>query len=444
MLSKLRWIVLFFILAITSQVAYSQTTMDFLKAKRAKVHFRLINNLIVIPVELNKVSLNFLLDTGMDNTILFDGNQEIVRLNNIQKFKFRSADTNADIEGIRSTENELIVDNQLVFRDKTTFVIFNDNLELSAYMGIPVHGILGYEFFKDFPVEINYDKEIIYVYQKRKEFEKRHKRAKEIPIILEKNKPYINTEISLDNKQKSAVLLLDIGNSNSFYLYEDFVLSDHFSNGMEAYLGQGVRGDIYGMLSRLKEIELVDFKFHEPIISVPFKEHYEGLSTIPNRSGSIGGGIFRRFILYIDYPQKNIYLKKGKSFYEPFHINMSGMEVIYAGMEWDMIKEPRFRNNLVYEDKSFKSEEESQDYKLTLSPAFYVIEVRKNSPADLAGVKKHDKILRINHKSINHQTLEYITQLLRSKEGKTIHLHIKRDEVEMQISFQLQDPLRPN
>ena len=37
-----------------------------------KVKFRLINNLIIIPVEVNGVTLSFLLDTGVSKPIIFN------------------------------------------------------------------------------------------------------------------------------------------------------------------------------------------------------------------------------------------------------------------------------------------------------------------------------------------------------------------------------------
>ncbi len=41
------------------------------KNKKITVPFKLLNNLIIIPVEVNGVRLNFLLDTGVEQSILF-------------------------------------------------------------------------------------------------------------------------------------------------------------------------------------------------------------------------------------------------------------------------------------------------------------------------------------------------------------------------------------
>ena len=52
--------------------AFSQDGFQLQNGKSDKIHFRLINNLIVIPVSVNGVSLSFLLDTGVSKSILFN------------------------------------------------------------------------------------------------------------------------------------------------------------------------------------------------------------------------------------------------------------------------------------------------------------------------------------------------------------------------------------
>ena len=44
---------------------------NFLSVKKAP-NFKLINNLIIIPVEVNGVTLSFLLDTGVSKPIIFN------------------------------------------------------------------------------------------------------------------------------------------------------------------------------------------------------------------------------------------------------------------------------------------------------------------------------------------------------------------------------------
>ena len=51
---------------------FSQSGFELQNGRSDKIKFRLINNLIVIPVSINGVSLSFLLDTGVSKPIIFN------------------------------------------------------------------------------------------------------------------------------------------------------------------------------------------------------------------------------------------------------------------------------------------------------------------------------------------------------------------------------------
>ena len=66
---KLRYVIFFICFNLN---AFSQDGFQLQNGKSDKIHFRLINNLIVIPVSVNGVSLFFLLDTGVSKPIIFN------------------------------------------------------------------------------------------------------------------------------------------------------------------------------------------------------------------------------------------------------------------------------------------------------------------------------------------------------------------------------------
>jgi hypothetical protein len=61
-----------FLLFCCSLFSFSQGKFVLQGADRDKIHFKLINNLIIIPVEINGVELSFLLDTGVSKPIIFN------------------------------------------------------------------------------------------------------------------------------------------------------------------------------------------------------------------------------------------------------------------------------------------------------------------------------------------------------------------------------------
>ena len=66
-------IILFFFLVFFAIPVFSQQGFEFHndKSEKVKVPIRLINNLVFIPVKVNGVELLFLLDSGVEETILF-------------------------------------------------------------------------------------------------------------------------------------------------------------------------------------------------------------------------------------------------------------------------------------------------------------------------------------------------------------------------------------
>ena len=55
--------------------------------KRQNIKFQLINNLIVIPVEINGTELTFILDSGVSKPILFNlSKSDSISINNVSSY----------------------------------------------------------------------------------------------------------------------------------------------------------------------------------------------------------------------------------------------------------------------------------------------------------------------------------------------------------------------
>ena len=132
---------------------FAQSTFEFVsKKKTAKIPFKLVSNLIVIPVKVNGTELSFLLDTGVKETILFNVSKvDSIALNSAEVFSIKGAN-DVEVSALKSKNNIFEVEN-IKSSDQVVYVAFNQESNLSAYLGEEIHGILGYHFFKDFVVE---------------------------------------------------------------------------------------------------------------------------------------------------------------------------------------------------------------------------------------------------------------------------------------------------
>jgi hypothetical protein len=77
----------------------------------------------------------------------------------------------------------------------TVYIITDQDFNISSHVGIPVNGIIGYHFFKDHPVLIDYSSKKIIIYNDKTLFQKKIKNFKEMDISIEKNKPYVIADV---------------------------------------------------------------------------------------------------------------------------------------------------------------------------------------------------------------------------------------------------------
>jgi len=215
--------VLLFSLLLSGFPIFAQNGFYFENGRdKVSIPFKLINNLVFIPIKVNGVELNFLLDSGVEETVLFSlEDKKEVNFYNIEKITLKGLGSEEAIEGLKSTNNNLNV-NGLKSSNHLLYVILDQSFNLSSHIGIPVNGIIGYSFFKNNLVELNYQKKRVVVYQNsernRIKFEKKFKT---IAITIEKAKPYLISSVVIDTAKIPAKLLVDVGNSDAIWLFEN-------------------------------------------------------------------------------------------------------------------------------------------------------------------------------------------------------------------------------
>ncbi|WP_395056396.1 aspartyl protease family protein [Flavobacterium sp.] len=430
------YLLLFILFTVLS---FSQEGFQFsTHKKKIKVPFELINNLIIIPVSVNQVKLNFLLDTGVENTVLFSlDNVDSLKFKHIEKIKISGLGSGNTIDAFHSKKNDFTVSG---FGDNNheIYIILDQEINFSSHLGIPVHGIIGYEFFKNNFIEINYSRKILNIYKNSQDFSiNKLKQYDEIPISLELQKPYIKTLTKLNDKDIKTKLLVDSGGSDALWLFEDKVNILSPKKYFIDFLGRGFSGNIYGKRSRIEKIQIGKHEISYPTISFPDSLSLQNANMVEGRNGSIGGEILKRFDVLFDYPNKKMYIKKNTNFDEPFNYNMSGIEIQHNGLQW--IKEevelkPKFVNTefAVIEDR-----EKSIKYNFSLKPVYEVSNVRDDSPGANAGIRKGDTIRKINRNWAFKYKLKDITELLQSEEGKIIYMEVERNGIIIKVRFEL-------
>lgn len=420
----------------------AQNFFEVKDAKKTVIPFKLIANLIFIPVNINGVDLTFLLDTGVSETSIFSLENQELKLPNIEKIRFSGLGGTNSIDGFRSDNNTARMGRNFISHSMTVYIIVDQDFNISSHVGIPVNGIIGYHFFKDYPVVIDYSSKKITIYNDKNSFRKKIKKFEEIDISIEKNKPYVFADVEMTHERERSKLLIDLGNSDAVWLFpaliKDFVYNRPY---IDDYLGRGFNGDVYGKRSRIHHLYLGPFTFEKPLTAMPDEFSIQHVNLVENRKGSIGGDVMRRFTVAFDYAHQKMYLRKSSGFDDPFHFNMSGLDFRQDGMEWT-----KDRVTLPARSKGSPSGgteiiNNNLQYNFILKPVFSIAGVRKGSPGDKAGIQKEDRLISINGRKTADMTLQKILETMKSGEGKTIEIMIERKNKPMTFQFTLEDPI---
>ena len=439
---------LFSFLIVFSSIAKSQSQFNFfgLNQKEQSVKFNLINNLIVIPVEVNGKQLSFILDTGVNKTILFNLSQnDSLDLNDVKKISLQGLGKGNPMDALISTNNTLKIKN-FVGKDQEIYVIIKDEFDVSGRMGVTIHGIIGYKLFKDAIVHINYISKRIYFYNPQFYKYNRCRKCQTFPLQFFRNKPFIDAKIKLDtigNTLTDVKLLIDTGGSEAIWLFENSKEEiqtpiKHFND----VLGEGISGTIYGKKSRIKEVSIGKFRIKNPTASFLDSTTTIYARQFKERNGSIGGNILKRFKIWVDYKNKKIILKKSASFRGGFEYNMSGLDVIYNGKI--LIKEIKVTNfpnvNSINSSSGFITSNIVSfisTYSYIFRPSYKVKHVLENSPAGLAGIQKGDIILSINGIKVHKLTLKQLLGKFQSGNKRKIIMIVERLGAKMKFQFRL-------
>lgn len=432
---------LVFFFLMFSIATFSQSEFHLVNpTKKVVVPFKLINNLIFIPLQVNGEELTFLLDTGVEQTVLFSlDDKNEVKLFEVEKLKLKGLGSRDAIDSYKSSKNKVAIKN-FVDLNHEIYIILDQEINFSSQVGIPVNGIIGYNFFKNHIVEINYVAKKIIIYDHSNQKIKRYLQKKFVrdSIAIEDNKPYCISTIKSDGRLIPSKLLIDTGNSDAVWIFAS--KTDKIKvpeKNIDDFLGRGFSGDVYGKRGRIESFEFGGKTFNQPLVTFPDSTSVRSVNFVSNRVGSVGSEVISRFTVVFDYENNAIYTKPNNKIKEPFHFNMSGIEVEHAGLEW--VKQTANADIKIY--TSVKDEKIQSNLKIhfELKPVFKIASVRIGSEAEKAGLKIGDKILKINNHISHDFTIEKINELLKSEPGKTIEIEIDRNNKTYTFTFQLKE-----
>ncbi len=391
-----------------SSTAKGQKEFGFkmpLKTKKIEIPFERHNNLIVIPVTVNEfLTLKFILDTGVETAILTEKlYADILNVNYLREIVIAGPGAIDSIEALVANNVSFSLPGGIFGENMNLLVLKDDYLKLSENIGEDVHGIIGYDIFSRFVVNINYKDQLITLYDPSSF--KKPRRSQKLPITIINRKPFLTASVTQNNQRANLDMMIDTGASHAALIDYSQVTSINLpEKKMETQLGRGIAGEILGYVGRMDSLQIDNFQFENMLVSAPFEGAYNKTIKRGARIGTFGGELLHRFNVTFDYSRSTIYLQKSPSYNDKFEFNMSGMSINSVGKNLDTLK---------------------------------IINVKKDGPADKAGILEEDILLSINGKSINNSTLSEIYALLQKRDNLTIRCKILRDGERITKKFKL-------
>jgi len=252
-------------------------------------------------------------------------------------------------------------------------------------------GVIGYDLFAAFAVEIDYERRLIRLYGPAAF---RHPEGADIvPIRLIDRKPYLAATFSLGGQSLAGDFLIDTGSGGAIGFNGDFVVE----KGLVTLAGKtlptvsrGIGGATPARLARVQSLTIGRTILPEPLAIIALEQ---GKGVRSDAAGRIGGALLRRFTVTVHYAGQTVGLRQNSNFGRPLETDMSGLAFI------------------------------SRDGEVVVE------RVEEGSAASDAGMQAGDRLLAIGRRAAPAMSLERIRGML-MQEGESRALRVLRQGAE--------------
>ncbi len=348
-------------------------------AAQAAVPVKIDENHVSLDVLLNgKGPFHFALDTGGANVIDPEVSEKlgVASGGSTQVGGVGSATASSSFAVIKTLQlGNALLTNQV-------FIVLPIAKSFGIANGMPLDGVIGYEVLSRFVTTLDYENKKVIFHMQGTYTPPPHSTV--VPIVQNGTLPQFACSI----ENEATACTIDTGSRGSLSLFTPFIkahpsvvptkLSAPGINGF------GVGGPATGALGRLRTLSFGGLTLHDLVGD--YSTETEGGYAMPFIGANVGGGVWRRFTMTLDYHELTMTLTPNADFSMRDDWDRSGLFLINSG-------------------------------------SIAIIDVRPGTPAAKVGLKKGDVIVSLN--GLSNLSLRDLRNAFRAAPGTVEHLVIK-------------------
>jgi hypothetical protein len=355
------------------------------------IPFELNSNKIFIPVRIDGREPSwFILDSGCPVTAIEMSLASELQLPIGNKRQFDGAGEGRTSMGITKVKSLGLPGLELF---PTLVWALAVNEPVAPFEGRRIDGLLGVDFLEQFVVRIDYPNRKLDVVLP----EAFHPAGKGVSVPVEKIGGHyaLNGKLGLPGgRSVEGRFIVDVGVRLPMLLATPFVDRNHLIEALAAEkrhtVGGGLGGQTFGYLGRLKYLDIGELRVAAPYVAMT--QDKRSFLAGDDTNGLLSADIFRRYCFTLDLPHKRIIFDETRESNTPYEYDMSGMFLIGTGI----------------------------DYR-----RFQVVDVLEGGPAQDAGIKKGDVVLKLDGVAAANLTLEKVRGAF-GEAGATRELMLER------------------
>lgn len=204
---------------------------------------------------------------------------------------------------------------------------------LAAAGGHAFSGILGHDFLIQFVVEIDYQERVLRLHDRESFVAPAELESLALDFDAERH-PTVQARIRVASRAPlDGTFVLDTGASEALTLKAPFVERERLlasvGETVPCLTGYGVGGAAGGVAGRIEELLLGRTSLPRPVAVLSTAT--SGAHASRAAAGAIGGGLLKKFRVFLDYGRARLLLEPNESFAEPLEHDMSGLRLLAEG-----------------------------------------------------------------------------------------------------------------